>query len=154
MDCTELFIEMPASYRIQSATFSSYKHYNTAKGLVGISPNDAIIFVNDFYARRFSDWETTKDSGIYGLFEPDDSIMAYRGFIWEDDLPEGISLNIPPFLNMEPQLSLINEKETRHVTSVRVHVERAIERLKNVKMFIVNFPLVSCPRARKNMGYM
>ena len=38
IDCTELLIEMPTSFRSQSATFSSYKNHNTAKGLLGISP--------------------------------------------------------------------------------------------------------------------
>ena len=50
--CTELFIEMSTSYRSQSATFSSYKYHNTAKGVVGISPNDAITFVSDLYVGR------------------------------------------------------------------------------------------------------
>ena len=39
IDCTEIFIEKPSSCRSQSITFSSYKHHNTAKGLIGISPS-------------------------------------------------------------------------------------------------------------------
>ena len=51
IDCTEIFTEMPpTSYRSQSATFSSYKHHNTAKGLVGIAPSGAVTFVSDLYA--------------------------------------------------------------------------------------------------------
>lgn len=38
IDCTEIFIEKPNSFRSQSATYSTYKSHNTAKGLVGISP--------------------------------------------------------------------------------------------------------------------
>ena len=38
IDCTELFIERPTSFRSQSATYSAYKNHNTAKGLLGISP--------------------------------------------------------------------------------------------------------------------
>ena len=74
------------------------------------------------------------------MLEPGDSIMADRGFTLDDDLPEGISLNIPPFLNGEPQPSLNNENETRKITSVRVHVERAIERVKNFKILQSTFP--------------
>ena len=84
--CTELFIETPTSYRSQSATFWSYKHHDTAKGLLGISQNGAITFVSDLNVGRFSDRKITKDSGIYDLVEPDDSIMADRGFTLEDDL--------------------------------------------------------------------
>ena len=38
INCTEIHIEMPTSFRSQSATYSSYKNHNTAKGLIGISP--------------------------------------------------------------------------------------------------------------------
>ena len=34
LDCTEIFIQMPTSFRSQLATFSNYKHHNTAKGLI------------------------------------------------------------------------------------------------------------------------
>ena len=65
LDCTVLFVEMPTSFRSQSATFSNYKHHNTAKGLVGIAPNGAVTFVSDLYTGRYSDKKVTKDSGIY-----------------------------------------------------------------------------------------
>ena len=42
IDCSELFIETPSSFRSQSAAYSSYKHHNTAKGLVGINPSGAV----------------------------------------------------------------------------------------------------------------
>ncbi len=48
LDCTELSIEMASSFRTQSATFSSYKHRNTAKGLIGIAPNGAVTFVSEY----------------------------------------------------------------------------------------------------------
>ena len=48
-DCTEIFSEIPTSYRSQSATFSNYKHHCTAKGLVGIAPGGAVTFVSDLY---------------------------------------------------------------------------------------------------------
>lgn len=38
LDCTEIFIQMPSSFRAQSQTYSSYKSHNTAKGLIGIAP--------------------------------------------------------------------------------------------------------------------
>lgn len=61
IDCTEIFIGMPSSFRSQSATYSNYKHHNTAKGLIGISPSAAVSFVSDLYAGRSSDKEITND---------------------------------------------------------------------------------------------
>jgi len=149
LDCTEIFIEMPTSYRSQSVTFSSYKHHNTAKGLIGIAPSGAITFVSDLYAGRFSDRKITAHSGIYNLLEEGDSIMADRGFELDDDLPKGVTLNIPPFLDGRKQLNLTDEIQTRHIASVRVHVERAIERVKNYKILQTVFELSMAPDLNK-----
>ena len=57
--------------------------------------------------------------------------MADRGFDIIDDLPPGVTLNIPAFLNGDDQLTLEKESTTRKIASVHVHVERAIARIKN-----------------------
>ena len=75
--------------------------------------------------------------------------MTDRGFTLDDDLPEGTSLNIPPFLNGEPRLSLSSENETRQIASARAHVERAIERVKTFKLLRSTFPLSMAPELNK-----
>ena len=92
IDCTEIFIEMPSSFRSQSVTYSSYKHHNTAKALIGISPSGAVSFVPDLYAGRSSDKQITNDCGILDLLEKGDSVMADKGFEIADDLPQGVIL--------------------------------------------------------------
>ena len=71
------------------------------------------------------------------LLEPGDSVMADRGFDIEDDLIlRGVHLNIPPFLRGKEQFY---EKElvlTRWIASLRIHVERAMERIKFFHIFI------------------
>ena len=140
LDCTELFIEMASSYRTQSATFSSYKHQNTAKGLVGIAPNGAVTFVSELYPGRTIDQCITKHSGILQLLEEGDSVMADRGFDILEDLPEGVTLNIPAFMRGKDQLTVEEETETRRIASVRIHVERAIERIKNYRILQGKYP--------------
>ena len=49
IDCTEIFIEKACSVRSQSVTYSNYKHHNTAKGLVGITPAGAVSFLSLTY---------------------------------------------------------------------------------------------------------
>ena len=117
LDCTEIFIEMPSSYRSQAATFSSYKHHNTAKGLVGIAPSGAVTFVFDLFTGRCSDKKIVQASGILDMLEKEDDVMADRGFEIEDILPAGVTLNIPPFLNDEPRLSVEDESKTRKIAS-------------------------------------
>ena len=97
IDCTEIYIERPSSLRSQSATYSNYKHYNTVKGLLGIAPSGAVSFVSDLYTGRTSDKKATSDCKLYSLLEAGDSIMADKGFGIEDDLPNGVALNIPHF---------------------------------------------------------
>ena len=57
IDCTELFIEMPSSFRAQSQTYSSYKSHNTAKGLAGIALlvelwQLLLVYMGDIYPTR------------------------------------------------------------------------------------------------------
>jgi hypothetical protein len=141
IDCTELLIEMPTSFGSQSATFSSYKNHNTAKGLLGISPAGYPTFVSELYAGRAYDKQVTKDCGILTLLESGDDIMADRGFDIADDMPAGVGLNIPPFLNGASQLSLTAENDTRNIAALRVHVERAIQRIKSSGIIKNVFPL-------------
>ena len=141
IDCTEFFIEMPSSCRSQSITFSNYKNHNTAKGLIGISPNGYPSFVSSLYAGRTSDKKITNDCGILNLLEPGDELMADRGFDIESDMPNGVSLNIPPFLGGLPQLSAEDKAKTGKIASVRVHVERAIARIKNYRILQQVIPL-------------
>ena len=108
-------------------------HYNTAKGFLGISPAGAVSFVSELYTGRTSDKNATRNSQLYGLLEKGDSVMADRGFDIESDLPEGVGLNIPPFMRGNEHLSLGEEIETRQIASVRIHVERAISRIKTFK---------------------
>ena len=80
INCT-IYIEMPTSFRSQSATYSWYKNRNTAKGLIGISQAGYPSFISELYAGRTSDKQITKDCGILNVLEPGDDLMVDRGFI-------------------------------------------------------------------------
>ena len=75
--------------------------------------------------------------------------MADRGFELYDDLPTGVSLNIPPFLDGKAQLDLMEENDTRRIASVRVHVERAIERVKNFRILQTKFSITMAAELNK-----
>ena len=88
IDCTEIFIQMPSSFRAQSQTYSQYKSHNTAKGLVGISPNGMVTFVSHLYGGHVSDKAVTQSCGIFELLEEGDVVMADKGFDIQDLLVE------------------------------------------------------------------
>ena len=46
IDCFEVFIEKPTNLLARAQTFSSYKHHNTVKVLIGITPQGSISFVS------------------------------------------------------------------------------------------------------------
>ena len=134
IDATEIFIEMPTNLTAQQLTYSNYKNHNTLKALVAITPSGAISFISDLYGGNISDKKLTQISGLLNLLECGDSIMADRGFNIQDILPSGVTLNIPPHLDESGQLSESERTTTRRIASVRIHVERAIERIKNYQI--------------------
>ena len=83
-----------------------------------------------------------EDCGILQLLEEGDSVMADRGFEIQDLLAKKkVYLNIPPaFMRCKDQLSPEEEDETRDVASVRIHVKRAIERVKNYNILTQIIP--------------
>ena len=80
-----MFIERPKSLSAQAATWSDYKHHNTFKFLVGITPTRFISFLS-CCVDRVSDKFITRDSAFYDILERDDEVMADRGFQIQEDL--------------------------------------------------------------------
>ena len=134
LDAVEIFMEKPANPTAQSVTWSAYKHHNTAKALVGVTPGGAISFVSKLYAGRISDKKLTQACGILTFLDEGDVIMADKGFdIAEDAAAYRVRMNIPPFLH-NSQFSEEDLLETRRIASIRIHVERAIEQIKNFRI--------------------
>ena len=144
IDSTELFCQKPSSLTIQSSPFSHYKHHITYTGLVGISPSGAITFVSEFYGGSKSDVETAKRCGILNkeLWSMDDDVLADRGFTIKKQLqPLGVTLNIHSFLAAKDQLPQEEVPESQTIAAVRIHVERAIQRIKYFRQIRNEIPL-------------
>ena len=133
IDCTEIKCQMPSSLLLNSELFSSYRNHTTLKCLVGITPGGAISFISQLYSGNISDREIVMRSGFLNIeFTEGDSIMADKGFTIEDLLPLGVRLNIPPFLGSQVQMSAVNVVKTQNIASLRIHVERAINKIKKL----------------------
>ena len=94
---------------------------------------------------RVTDKKITVECSILKLLEKGDNIMADRGFDIADILPPGVTLNIPPFKGQRDQLTAEESEETARIASVRIHVERAIGRLKNYDLLNGVLPLSLAP---------
>ena len=146
IDASEVFIETPSDLHMQASTWSSYKHHNTAKFLVACSPNGTITYISPLHVGGISDVELTRVSGFIQKLPRNAtspiSIMTNRRLTIKDQLKEvGATLNIPPFLSGRKQLSAEEVQATRKIASVRIHVERAIGRIKNFAILRGTLPL-------------
>lgn len=142
IDCTEIKCEMPSSLLLNTELFSSYKNHTTLKALIGIAPCGAVTFVSQLYTGSISDREIVIRSGfLLQKFDDGDSVMADKGFTIEDLLPLGTVLNIPPFLGQDGQMDPSDVIKTQQIASLRIHVERAINRIKNYKIWDGIVPL-------------
>ena len=120
IDATEIYIQQPLSPVAQQATLKAIIGYYTFRCS---QLHQQIVWGQDK--------KLTIQCGILNLLEQGDSVMADRGFMIADLLSaRGVDLNVPPS-KLQPQLTEGELIETRRIASVRIHVERAIGRLKN-----------------------
>ena len=132
IDCFEVFIEKPTNLLARAQTFSSYKHHNIIKILLGITPQGSISFVSEAWGGRTSDKFLTENCGFLNKLLPGDMVMADRGFtISESAGLKQAELAIPAFTKGKAQLDPIDVEKTRGIASVRIHVERVIGLLRN-----------------------
>ena len=136
IDASEIFIQTPSDVAASVLCWSSYKNHHTLKFLVGIAPVGMITFISKTYGGRVTDTHLTTDCGILELLEPNDLVMADKGFphIEEDIVNRRGFLVMPPFKKGSHQFTAVENDACYKIASLRIHVERAIQRLKNFEI--------------------
>ena len=127
IDCFEIFLERPSNLLARAQTYSAYKHHNTVKYLIGITPQGTVCFISEGWGGRVSDKHLTENSGLLNHLLPGDTVLADRGF----DIQESVSIycarvTMPAFTKGKKQLTGIDVEQTRRIANVRIHVERVI----------------------------
>jgi len=61
IDCFKVFIERPSSLEARAASWSNYKHHNTVKVLLEITPQGVISFVSNTWGGQVSDKHLTEN---------------------------------------------------------------------------------------------
>ena len=127
IDCFKVFIEKPTNFLARAQTFSTYKHHNTIKVLIGVTPQGTVSFVSDARGGRTSDKFLTENCGFLDKLLPGDMVMADRGFTINESVGlKQAKLVIPAFTKGKSQLDPVDVEKTRGIASVRIHVERVI----------------------------
>jgi len=146
IDCSETFIERPQDLKLQACTWSDYKQYNTLKYLVCITPDGMVSFISRAWGGRTTDRHIVQQSGFLDLLEPYDLVLADRGFtIREDLLFRNCTLEIPPPSAGLQQMCRQNVIKTKEIANARIHVERAINRLKWFKILSTTLLVAMIP---------
>ena len=105
IDCFKLFLERATNVNAQAQTYSQYKHHNTVKYLIGITPQGTVSFISEGWGGQASDKHITENCGILEKLNPGNVLLADRGF----DLQESVGLHyatvqIPAFTKGKTQL--------------------------------------------------
>lgn len=130
LDATEISIQKPSDVNAQCATWSTYKHRNTLKTMVGCTPRGAVSYISDAYGGSTS-----------GRFKSGDSIMADRGIMVQDLFAaKDVFVNTPTMLKGKSQLNPDEVVRDRRVASKRIHIERIIGLSKRFKILKNELP--------------
>lgn len=110
--------------------------------MVAVTPSGMIAYVSEGYGGRASDKAIFEQSGLIEALEPiSDAITADRGFLIDYICARYlIELIWPPFKKKQKQLSKEDALRIQMIASARVHVERAIQRMKTVKILTTKVP--------------
>ena len=127
IDCFEVFCERPSDLKARALTYSNYKHHNTVKVLIGITPQGVISHVSKGWGGRVSDKHLTENCGLLKELQPGYQVLADHGFNVQESF--GLycaEIVIPPFSQGKKQLSKLEVDTARQLSRVRIHVERVI----------------------------
>ena len=116
IDCVEFFIQKPKIPESQKITWSSFKHWSTAKVLAGITSTSVISFIH-LWNSPISDKKIVRNSGLVNLLEEGDAVMAQKGFLfWDLLVMKKVSLIFPAYCRGH-RLSARGTTQTRRVAS-------------------------------------
>ncbi|XP_043202322.1 uncharacterized protein LOC122370632 isoform X2 [Amphibalanus amphitrite] len=140
IDCMEIQVEKPSGSFKQSMTYSSYKSCNTAKYLLSITPNGFVNFISKGCGGRSSDMAILETSGFMDNLEPGMIVMADRGFKSLEPLlaQKGCTLVRPSSVSSSSVMTKKEVKWSKQIASLRIHVERAIRRVREFELLRPN----------------
>lgn len=136
IDATEIFMETPSDPAAHTAVWSDYKHFTTVKFLVSISPSGVIIWISDGFPGSITDIEIVQFSGFLKHVHPRDIVMADKGFPIQHILSYRLAqLRAPTWKRKgQTQFTYQEDFKSSRVSKERIHVERAMGRLKDFRI--------------------
>ncbi|CAC5416186.1 unnamed protein product [Mytilus coruscus] len=127
--------------KAQWMTWSEYKHSNTFKVLIGVTPSGMVTFISRLWGGNVSDRHIVQHDEFLPKLSKGDVIMANKGFTVEDLLPANVGLNMPPRVSTKKQMSHLEFFKTNSIASARIVVEMKMEQIKNYNILNSRLPI-------------
>ena len=109
---------------MESATCSEYKHRNTVKFLICVTPNSGITFISKAYTGRLSDQKITLESGFLDHIPQFTTIIADKGSNLIDECTaRNIYFEVPPGKRGITQMIPDHLGKTSSIAKVHILVE-------------------------------
>ncbi|XP_076589805.1 uncharacterized protein LOC143322472 isoform X2 [Chaetodon auriga] len=125
------FVEISVQMAPCTVNASQHRGSTALKSLVGITPSGSISVISSVYSASISDKDIVMKSGVLNLLEPGDEVMAAKSLEIKDLLDViGVDLAILPFSKPNRQFSQDSASRTPHVDLLKVHIDRALGRIK------------------------
>jgi len=142
IDCFEVLTERPYNLTARAQTPSSYKHNNTVKYLISITPVGSVSFISEGWHGRVSDKQITLESGYMQKLVHGDEIMADRSFLIRDECAAcGVSVHLPSFPKGKKQLSAKDIIQSRKLSAVHMHVGHVIRKMRQFQILQTTVPV-------------
>ncbi|XP_055544923.1 uncharacterized protein LOC129730006 [Wyeomyia smithii] len=132
LDCTEMAVKKPTCLHCRINAYLHYKGRETAKYLIAVTPGGTISYVSREYGGKASDKQIVAEEKMLEMVNIGEAVMTDKGFSIDAECKAlGVKLVRPPFLTApQYQLSTTDAFENVSIAAARVHVERAIQRIK------------------------
>ena len=141
-DCTEQWIQRSSNPKAQYQTYSTYKSHNTLKKLIFCTKSGSISYLSDAYSGSSTDRFITEHTNVAAKFTPGFYVLLDKGFNVQDlFLQHQVVTKIPPFVRSKRQLTPSEVAVGKRIATARIHIERAIGRLKEFRLLDHTLPL-------------
>ena len=92
-----------------------------------------ITYISGVYPGLISDKTIVQQSGLLNLLTVEDLVLADKGFLIQDLVPDGVSVNISPLL-INGAFTESEARATKAIAKCRIHVKRENAELYDFKI--------------------
>ena len=130
---------------LRKVTWSDYKHHNTLKFLVAVTPNSNIVCVRSLFRKNIRQ-KLTIDCGYLDSI-PQMRAIADKGFNISDECAARRILSVQPGERGASQFMPNDDTKTCKIAKVRILVEQVIRQMKTFRLIANELPLSLVPQA-------